>query len=165
MFGGLLIAGGTLFPLFGWCSDAKEIARDTMKLCRNRSRAMRHGVAVSELAVCMPVLVLIVLGTIESCAMLFLQQSLDIAAYEGARMALVPKAKAANVTYQCELILKDRGVNDATAKVTPVDFGRASEGSWLRVETSAPFNSNSLVGGWIFSGRTSTASVQMMKEQ
>ena len=132
---------------------------------RNRQSDRRHGVAVSELAVCMPVLVLIVLGTIEGCAMIFLQQSLSIAAYEGARIALVPKAEAVNVKYQCELILKERGVNDAAAKVTPVDFAAAQEGSWIKVETSAPFNSNSLVGGWIFSGRTNTASVQMMKEQ
>jgi len=133
--------------------------------CRRRQFGKRRGVAVSELAVCMPVLVIVVLGTIESCAMIFLQQSLSIAAYEGARMALVPKAKAANVKYQSELIMKDRGVKGATAKVTPVNFTAAPEGSWIQVETSAPFNSNSLVGGWIFSGRTVTASVQMMKEQ
>ena len=132
---------------------------------RNCQADRRRGVAVSELAVCMPVLVLILLGTIESCAMIFLQQSLSIAAYEGARISLVPNAKVANVEYQCELILKGRGVNGATAKVTPFDFSKAPEGSWIKVETSAPFNSNSLVGGWIFSGRTSNASVQMMKEE
>ncbi len=53
-------------------------------------RRPRDGVAATELAVCMPVIVLVVLATIESCAMIFLQQSLSIAAYEGARVALAP---------------------------------------------------------------------------
>ena len=112
----------------------------------------------------MPVLTLIMLGTIESSAMIFLQQSLSIAAYEGTRIALVPEAKAADVKYQCELILKDRGVQGASAAVNPVNFSATPEGTWITVTTSAPFNGNSLVGGWIFSGRTLTASVQMMKE-
>ncbi len=113
----------------------------------------------------MPVLVLIMLGTIESCAMIFLQQSLSIAAYEGARIALVPNAKSANVKYQSELILQDRGVVKSAVTVTPASVTNAPEGTWIAVQASAPFNDNSLVGGWIFSGRTLTATVEMMKER
>ena len=119
---------------------------------------------MAEFAVCMPVLTLIMLGTIESSAMIFLQQSLSIAAYEGARISLVPEARAANVKYQCELILKDRGVRNASADVQPVNFSAMPQGTWITVTTRAPFVDNSLLGGWIFSDRTLSASVQMMKE-
>ncbi len=132
---------------------------------RARPQEQRRGVAVVEFAVCAPVLTLIMLGTIESSAMMFLQQSLSISAYEGCRIALVPEAKATNVKYQSELILKDRGVKEATVLVEPANFSTSPEGTWITVTTSAPFNKNSLVGGWIFSGRTLTATVQMMKEQ
>lgn len=49
------------------------------------------------MTVCLPVLTLVTLATIESSAMIFLQQSLSIAAYEGARISLVPEAEAAKV--------------------------------------------------------------------
>jgi Flp pilus assembly protein TadG len=128
-------------------------------------RVPRHGVAATELAVCMPVIVLIVLATIEACAMIFLQQSLSVAAYEGARVSLAPGAQASNVEAQCQLILDDRDVRGAQINVSPGDIPGAAAGTWINVETSAPFAQNSLVGGWLFGNRTLTASVQMVKER
>jgi Flp pilus assembly protein TadG len=130
-----------------------------------KRRRSRDGAAATELAVCMPVIVLIVLATIEACAMIFLQQSLSVAAYEGARVALAPGAQSSNVAYQCQLILDDRDVNGATVIVNPGDIPGAAAGTWINVETSAPFSKNSLVGGWLFGNRTLTAVVQMVKER
>ncbi|MEQ8210024.1 MAG: pilus assembly protein [Lacipirellulaceae bacterium] len=129
-----------------------------------RSPKSRHGLAVTELAVCLPVLTLIVLATIEACTMIFLQQSLSIATYEGARVALVQGAEASNVEAQCDLILNSREVQGATVTVTPSNFASTPPGEWIAVEASAPFSSNSLVGGWLFNGRTITARTEMMKE-
>jgi Flp pilus assembly protein TadG len=125
----------------------------------------RAGVAATELAVCMPVIVLIVLASIEACTMIFLQQSLSVAAYEGARVGLSPGAEAGDVTSQCQQILDDREVKGATIAVTPANIPGAAEGTWIAVETTAPFAKNSLVGGWLFGDRTLTADVQMMKER
>jgi hypothetical protein len=138
------------------------IVRRTKLMRRSGSR---HGVAATELAVCMPVIVLIVLATIEACAMIFLQQSLSVAAYEGARVSLAPGAQASNVVAQCQLILDDRDVRGAQIDVSPGDVPGAAAGTWIDVETSAPFAQNSLVGGWLFGNRTLTASVQMVKEK
>ncbi len=125
----------------------------------------RQGVAASELAVCMPVIVLIVLATIESTTMIFLQQSLSVAAYEGARVSLVTGAASTNVKYQSELILQDRGVKKGTVQVTPANIAGAAEGTWIQVVASAPFTDNSLIGGWMFAGRNLSATVEMMKER
>jgi len=130
-----------------------------------RGVSQQRGVAVTELAVCLPMLVLIVLATIETCTLIFVQQSLSIAAYEGARVSLVPDVTDANVVFQCETILQGRDVQDFTTSVTPTDIPNAAVGTWIRVETSAPFSSNSLVGGWLFNGRTLSASVEMRKER
>jgi Flp pilus assembly protein TadG len=127
--------------------------------------ASRDGAAATELAVCMPVIVLIVLATIEACAMIFLQQSLSVAAYEGARVALAPGAQSSHVTYQCQRILDDRDVNAASINVSPSDIPGSAAGTWINVETSAPFSKNSLVGGWLFGNRTLKAAVQMVKER
>jgi hypothetical protein len=132
---------------------------------RRRRLAARRGVAATELAVCMPLLVLIVLATIEACAMLFLQQSLAVAAYEGARVGLSPGATAGDVTAQCEQILDDREIAGARVSVMPGNLPAAAEGTWISVQASAPFAENSLAGGWLFARHTLTATVQMMKER
>ena len=44
-----------------------------------------------ELAVCLPVVVLLVIATIEACSAMFLKQSLTVAAYEGVRTALIER--------------------------------------------------------------------------
>lgn len=131
---------------------------------RKQPRKCRKGVAVVEMAVCLPVLTLITLATIESSAMIFLQQSLSIAAYEGARIALVPDSEEENARYQAELILASRDVANPTVTVTPSNFDLSPSGTWIRVEATAPFADNSLAGGWLFNGNTLTASVEMMKE-
>lgn len=113
----------------------------------------------------MPVIVLIVLASMEACAMIFLQQSLSVAAYEGARVGLTRGAGAADVTAQCQQILDDREVKAATVTVTPSNLTSAGEGTWISVEAKAPFARNSLVGGWLFGSRTLTADVQMMNER
>lgn len=118
-----------------------------------------------ELAVCLPLLTLLVLATIECCAMIFLQQSLTVAAYEGARVALAPEADTKNVEYQVELILADRDVRDATVSVAPRNVRGAAAGAWVRVMATAPFSENCLVGGWLFGDKTLTASATMMKER
>src|SRR5262245_11435218 len=73
--------------------------------CRNtnRRRARRgiRGVAAAELAVCLPIVVLLVLATIEACSALFLKQSLTVAAYEGVRTAIEEGATSANVQTAC----------------------------------------------------------------
>jgi Flp pilus assembly protein TadG len=129
-----------------------------------RRQGVRAGVAATELAVCMPVLVLIIVATIEASSLLYLQQSLSVACYEAARVALVPESTTSNVTYQADLILQSRGVRDSQVVVSPGDITAAAEGTWLKVEASAPFRSNSLMGGWLFKSRRCTAQVQMVKE-
>jgi len=41
----------------------------------------KRGAAVVEFAILLPVFVLILFGSIEACSMIFLQQSLEMAAY------------------------------------------------------------------------------------
>jgi TadE-like protein len=125
---------------------------------------LRSGIAVTELAVCLPVLVLITLATIESCTMIFVQQSLSIAAYEGARTAILPNATASLVEQQVQQILDDRDVADSTITLSPSSPDQAALGSWIQVQTRAPFTSNSMIGHFLFAGRMLTSSVEMVKE-
>lgn len=132
---------------------------------RQQRNNQHRGVAVVELAVCLPVLMLIVIATIESSAMIFLQQSLSITAYEGARVSLSPGATAQDVADQCDLLMQSREIKKGTVRVTPLNLASVPAGDWISVEVNAPFGDNSLMGGWLFSEKLITSNVQMMKER
>ena len=70
-----------------------------------RSRSESHrGTALAEIAVCLPIIVLLAFASIEACTMIYLKQSLTIAAYEGGRTAVTPGATSADGRYTIELV-------------------------------------------------------------
>jgi Flp pilus assembly protein TadG len=124
----------------------------------------RRGSALTEFALVLPLLVLILFATVETCSMIHLQQALKVAAYEGARISLIPGTTSANVEAAVKQILSDRRIKNGTVAVTPNDYPSAATGSFIRVTATAPAKGNSLVGAWFYGGRTLTTSVEMMKE-
>lgn len=86
------------------------------------------GTAAVELAICMPILVILALATIEACAMMHVQQSLKISEFEGARVGTVPGASATNVTYQCQTLLDDHSVESYKISMDPPDPSSAPAG-------------------------------------
>jgi Flp pilus assembly protein TadG len=130
----------------------------------SRQRRTARGIAATELAVCLPVIVLLVLGTIEACSMIFLKQSLSVAAYEGARTAIVPGATAAQVEAACQQILSDRHVKGGTVTVKPTNIDALVPGDFVDVTVSAPCDANSVVRNSFYRGRTLPATASMMIE-
>lgn len=124
----------------------------------------RRGAATVEFAVCLPVIVILVLGSIEATSMIFLKQSLTVAAYEGGRTAIVPEATAADVQAVCEQILADRRVNNATINVIPADLDSIEPGEFIRVEVNAACDDNAILSGRIFQGRDMLGFAEFMKE-
>ena len=124
----------------------------------------RRGAAVTEFAVILPVFVLIVLATIEATSMVFLQQTLEIAAYESARVALVPGSDAGNVGAAANSILGNRKVVDATVSVTPSNFESHPYGTAITVNVTADCEKNAALASWFYRGRQLSSSVTMMKE-
>ena len=123
----------------------------------------RRGVAVVELAVCLPVLVLVAVATIDACTIFHVQQTLKITAYEGARVGIVPEANATNVRFQCETMLDNQGVQAYHIAMDPADPSTLTPGDYFTVTTSADFNQNALVGG-IYAGKVLTRSVTLRAE-
>ncbi|MEM1063478.1 MAG: TadE/TadG family type IV pilus assembly protein [Planctomycetota bacterium] len=130
----------------------------------SRKRDRRRGVALAEFAVCLPVLILLVLGVIETCTVVFLKQSLSIAAYEGAHTAVQPGATAADVRSICEGILADRRVAGATVDVTPADLGGLAEGEPFTVTVSAPAAGTAQLSSALYSTTTISAAATMVQE-
>lgn len=127
-------------------------------------RRKRRGVAATEFAVCLPIVVLLVVGTIEACSMIFLKQSLAIAAYEGARTAIVPGATTAQVEAACNQILADRKVQGGSVTINPKDIAALNPGDYVDVTVTAPCNTNSVVPNTFYRGKTLSSSASMMIE-
>jgi Flp pilus assembly protein TadG len=137
-----------------------------MKLSRlsNKRHPVRKGVAAAELAVCLPVIVLIVLATTEACTMVFLKQSLSIAAYEGARTALAQNATNATVQTAANQVLTQRRVNGGSVTISPGNVRTVAPGDYMTITCSAPAARNSIIPIRFYRGRTLTGSATMMKE-
>ena len=128
------------------------------------TRGSRRGAAVVETAIVLPVFVMIVLGTIEACSMIFLQQTLEIAAYEGVRTALVKSANLGNVQGACQQVITNRNLHGAVITVTPSNFDQQPLGTFIRVSVTVPCNQNCLFPSWFYGGRSLTGAAEMMKE-
>ncbi len=124
----------------------------------------RRGVAATELAVCLPIIVLLVIGTVEACSMVFLKQSLSVAAYEGIRTAVQSKSTTAEVQAACQRVLDDRNVRGGVVTITPKNFEKLNPGDFVDVTVSAPCGSNTIVPIRFFRGRTLSATASMMIE-
>ena len=95
--------------------------------------------------------------------MVFLKQSLTVAAYEGARTAIIPNATTADVVTTCEQILAERSVSGATIEVTP-SVEDASVGEFMEITVTAPCNDNTILTGRFFRDRQLSGSAVYMKE-
>lgn len=134
------------------------------RIVARRRSAARRGVAATEFAVCLPVIVLLILGTLECCTMIFLKQSLTIAAYEGVRTGLEDRAVANDVRRTSQQILTQRRVRGGTVAVNPNNIPAVPTGQYITVTVSAPADRNSVIPGSFFRGRVLSGSATMMKE-
>lgn len=96
--------------------------------------------------------------------MIFLKQSLTVAAYEGVRAALEERAVANDVRLTCAQVLSDRQVQGGTITIAPGNFEVLPPGEFISVTVAAPADANSIIRGSFFGGRTLSATATMMKE-
>lgn len=129
---------------------------------RRRTSQSRRGLAVAELAVGLPILMLVTMGTIEACTMIRVKQKLNTIAYEGARVGILPDAGADNVQFQCETLATDYGLNNVGITMNPSDPRTLDSGEWFTVDVNVDYSDNSLVGTWMMPavGITETVALQ-----
>jgi Flp pilus assembly protein TadG len=137
------------------------VLRKQVKHCR---RADRRGIAAIESILCLPVIFLMAIATVELCSAIFLRETLVIAAYEGARVGIKRGATAEEATAMATSVLQARGIQGGDVTVEPSDFGSLDALDPVRVIVSAPVNNNSaFITRW-FMDRTLEASVVMVRE-
>jgi len=134
-----------------------------------RQRTSPHGrgrsaAAAVEAAFCIPIVIALMFGTLETCSGIFLNESLKIVAYEGVRVGVRRGATFEMVQDRCEEILEARNVQGGTVTISPTDFGTLGALEPIIVTVEAPYSGNSNFTFSIFTGSDSSASVAMMRE-
>jgi Flp pilus assembly protein TadG len=104
----------------------------------------RRGSAVVEVAICLPILILVTLLFIELTNAIFLQQSMKLASYEGVRIAVKHGATIEDVTETCQSILDSREVLAYQISVDPPDFSDAPRGTLTTVTINVDKSENRL---------------------
>jgi len=130
---------------------------------RKPMRPNRRGAAAVEFAVCLPLLMLIVLGAIETTHGIFLKQALSAAAYEGMRVAIEPRSNQADATHRAQAILDARFVK-GTKIAFDTNVDSAPRGQKVAVEISAPISLNSPFIGRVIQDRIVKVRTVMVKE-
>lgn len=107
----------------------------------SKSSKPRRGVLTVEMAICIPIVFLILLGAIEFSRMNMLRNSIDNAAYEGARRGVVPGATATDCLNTAVSVLNAVGTKSASVSVAPpiIDDNTTQ----VTVTISVPLSSNS----------------------
>jgi Flp pilus assembly protein TadG len=110
------------------------------------------------------VIILLVFGSIEASSFLFLKQSLNVAAYEGAREAIRSGSGNAEAAERARTILASRNVQDFLIEFPEGEAGEAARGETVVVTVTAPSRTNSPLAGQFVPNRQLAARVVMVKE-
>jgi len=128
----------------------------------------RRGVAVSELALCLPLFVLVVFSGIETADMVFLKESLKSATYEGGRAGAKWNSTNADITQRVNVLLDAKHVQNATLVIelpgNANDVSQLSRGEIFNISISAPAAENTVGPLKLFAGRTISANTRMVRE-
>ena len=141
-------------------------SRSPRRRCSKKSRAtpQRWGAAAVEFAVCLPVIVLVVLGSIEGASLLFLRQALVQSAYEGVKVAIKETAVEADVINIATAVTDGRRLNGVVVETTPADITSVPQGDFITVRITAPVSGNTLIPGGVFTLTEVSAQAVMVKE-
>ncbi len=124
----------------------------------------RKGTSAVECAFCIPLVLLVTIGTLEISSAIFVKETLTIACYEGARVGVKRRATNQDAFDQCQEVLDARGVVGYTINVTPNNFAPLNELDVITVNVTVPVANNSFFIGQLFEGRELSSTVRMVRE-
>ena len=114
---------------------------------RTKNVRWRRGTAVTELAICLPVLTMVIFGSIEMCNAIFLTQTLIEAGYEGALVGSQTGATESEIVQRVQNVLTARNIVGANVSVLgaidgQTDFDLLDPGELFTVHVDATIAGN-----------------------
>ena len=131
-----------------------------------KNKVDRTGTAATEFALIIPIMLILTFGTIELCSAMFLRQTLQIAAFEGARVAVRRRATNQDVMDAVDEFLEGREITGGSTTID-VDVARTDILMPIVVSVEAPMNGNGILPHGFYTwmrGRTVRTRTAMYKE-
>jgi Flp pilus assembly protein TadG len=128
-----------------------------------RRSPLRRGVAVLEAAITLPILVILVFGTIELTDGIFTKQSLAIGAYEGIRVATRPGGTSTQARAKIDEILAARNVSGYTVVINPAVTEDTTRGTQVTISVTVPAGTLTAGPLQLFSSRNIVYRVRMVR--
>lgn len=128
----------------------------------SRHTAFR-GVAATEVAVALPLLVMLVFGAIELGNAVFLRQSVNMAAYEAAKVITRPGSNETLARTRCQEVMSIRKVSNFTLTFSPTVTTSTPRGTEVTVTVTAPASNLSYGPVRFMTGKTISSTVVMVR--
>lgn len=122
----------------------------------------RSGVVTSEMALCLPILLIFLFGCYEAARAYMFQHAAESAAYEAARMGIVPNAQTGDCRQVAETVLRSVGIRNFNLTVSPNPILRDSPTITVTIEV--PMGGNSRVAPFFFGNTTLLGECRMQRE-
>lgn len=129
-----------------------------------RRRNRRTGAAVVELAVCLPLIVLLTFASLEGANMLFMRQAAVQAAYEAVKSAAKSNGTLTSATTIGQDVLNSRNIQIDSMTFNPTNVETLAEGTPIVVTVAIRGDSRNITGIGPFRGLLIEAQATMMKE-
>ncbi len=127
-----------------------------------RSRS-RLGTAATEMAVSMPLLISLVFGSMEMANAVFLRQSVNMAAYEAAKVITRPGSNEVLARSRCDSVLAVRKVSAYTLSFSPTVTTATPRGTQVTVTLTVTASNLSYGPVQFMAGKTMTSTVVMVR--
>ena len=142
-----------------------------MNLPKRQRYSGRRGGSLLELILVLPILLMLSFGVVDYGYYLYLKNTFQGAALDGARAAIPASATNANVTSTITAVMTAAGMQSSgyTVTLTPSDVSAATAGSNVTVQISASWanvGTHALGTAWggISNSKNITATAVMVKE-
>ena len=123
---------------------------------------LRRGATTVEFALTVPILFLLLFGGYELSRANMLMHTCEAAAYEGARVGIVPGSLAQDVENTTNRVLATVGVNNATVTINPANLETPSEIISVTVQFS--FQDNSVLASNFMSNEPFVRTCELLRE-
>lgn len=123
----------------------------------------RAGAAIVELAVTLPIILFLLAGLLEFSRVLMLKQTVNSAAYEGARAAVVVGSTSQAARDSVDALMKSTLLNNWSTTIDPPVFDEQT--SAVTVQVSVPVADNSWVTPFFFRSSVIDCSVTLITER
>ena len=135
------------------------------RISNRQDESARSGTASVELAVCLPVLILLVFGGIEASHFIQLKQNLTICAYEAAKKSAQGDASMQDAIDRFSEIATAKGISGASINFDQNFNSNTVSGTLITVQVTAPAQPNYVMPVKFFLNRNLSAEVTVVRLQ